>query len=150
MPVSMFGDHHTRGVSVHRAAALATGAAGAYVPVVFDAVNDNVVEYGASLAGGVVTVDGEGAYCTGGLVTVGWVLGVTGAGVRVLRSGVVVYEAEQQGLTLAMGAILQFPFCLPIRLDSSGTVEVHVASFGAGGVPLVVGREKTFVTTEAI
>lgn len=150
MPVSMFGDHHTRGVSVHRGAALTTGAAGVYVPVPFDAVNDNVAEYGASLAGGVVTVDGEGAYCVGGLVSVGWLLGVTGAGIRVLRSGVVVHEAERRGLTLALGTVLDFPFCLPIRFLSSGTVEVHVASFTVGAVPLIVGREKTYMSTEAI
>ena len=42
------------------------------------------------------------------------------------------------------------PYAILLDLAQGDVVEVHAASFGAGGAPIVPGRATTFVTVEAV
>jgi hypothetical protein len=141
---------HGSGVAVHLAGAAATGAVGVFALVPFDATNDDVSGVNASLSGGIVTVTSAWNYCIGGAVTLTASLGMTGLGIQVYRSGVNVAQPEIRGLTLLPGDVVSIPWCVPILLNENDTVEVWVASFGAGAAALVPGRTTCFLTVEAI
>lgn len=143
--------HHGSGLAAHLAGAMVTGAAGTYRQVAFDTLNDDVAAVNASLDGaGTVTVTSAGAYCVGGVVHVTQVLLMTGAGVQVKRSGVIVAQIEATGLGLVVGGLVPLSFCLPLDLAQGATVEVWVASFTAGGAAVLAGRDRTFLSVAAV
>lgn len=142
--------NHGSGIGVNVAGAYATGAAGTFATVPFDATNDNVPTVDGSLSSGVVTISSDGQYCIGGTQTVGFVPGLTGAEIECYRNGVLVGRAGSRGLTLAAADVVRISFCFPLEIAENDTIDVRIASFGAGGAPVVAGRDNTFLVVEAI
>lgn len=138
---------HGSGISVHRAAAMVTGAAGVAVQLAFDATNDNVAALNASLVAGDVVVEDESPYCVSGQVVVGVVGGLTSITVDLYRNGVLVLS---QDFPVGAGPVVVVPFTLPLDLPDPSTLQVQVTSQGAGGAPIITGRQFTSLTVAAV